>query len=404
MRENIVSAFRALTQNWLRSLLTMTGMVIGVLSIVTLVAILQGVKVEIGQQVEGLGANLVIIVPSKLDENGQPNPGAMFGISTLTEQDVEALQHVPGVIEVSPVSIVSGTVEIGEGKTARAAGALVVATNRDGVRMNPTPLEQPGRYFENAEENVCILAYNPRQELFRNASPLGKIVRIANRDWKVVGTLQKPKADGTLGGAMLGLSTLVYLPINTVRREMPGGQINRIVLRTDYDHPADKLSRQLHQTLLASHNNHEDFGVITQDRALALVDKLLSMAQSLLVLISAISLFVAGIGIMNIMLVTVTERTREIGIRKTVGARRADIFHQFLTEAITLSLLGGGVGLALSKLLCYGIERLSPLKPLITAGVVGEALGVCICVGVLFGVAPAMRAASLNPIDALRHE
>ncbi|HZO91385.1 MAG TPA: ABC transporter permease [Chthonomonadaceae bacterium] len=400
LRDNIFSAFDALRQNWLRSLLTMTGIIIGVLSIVTLVAILHGVKAEIARQVEGLGANLVLVVPSKLDENGQMNPAAMIGFSTLTQKDVDALQRVPGVAKLSPVCIVSGTVDL---KSGKSASAFIVATNRDGVMMNPTPLAE-GRYFDDTEGNVCVLADRPRHDLFGNGPAVGQTVRIRNREWKVVGVLGKPDNDGTLSHAMLGLNTLIYLPISTTRRQLPGGQINRIVLKTDYRHPAEEMITALNTALLTAHHGKEDFGVITQKKGLALVFKLLNMAEALLVLIAAISMFVAGVGIMNIMLVAVTERTHEIGLRKAVGARRVDIFEQFLTEAIVLALVGGGVGLLLSQAICTLIGRYSPLTPQITAGVVGMALGVCILVGLLFGVTPAVRAARLNPIDALRHE
>lgn len=401
LSENVVSALQALRQNWVRSLLTISGIVVGVIAIVTLVAILTGVKAEISRQVEGLGANLVLIVPSRLDENGQMNPAAMVGISTLSDADVQTLQHVPGVTRVAPVYIVSGAIE--SMSDHKEADAFVVATNRYGVEMNPTRLAE-GRYYDDTEGHVCILGYKPRQALFGSGPALGKTVRIQNLDWKVIGVLGKPKGDGTLGSSLLALNTLVYLPAATVRLEIPGGQINRIALQTDYKHPADKLDSTLNRALLQSHHGRQDFGVITQEKGLALVIKLLNLAQSLLILIATISLFVAGIGIMNIMLVTVTERTREIGVRKTVGARRADIFLQFLTEAVVLSLLGGAVGLAASWTLCKLIAHFSELTPVITLPIVVMAFGVCMCVGVVFGVTPAVRASRLDPIVALRHE
>jgi len=401
--ENIGTAVQALRQNWLRSLLTISGIVVGVIAIVTLVAILTGVKAEISRQVEGLGANLVLIVPSRLDENGQMNPAAMVGISTLSEKDVAALQQVPGVTRVAPVYIVSGAIEKESVRDPKETDAFVVATNRFGVEMNPTRLAE-GRYYDDNEGHVCILGYKPRKALFGAGPALGKTVRIQNLTWKVIGVLGKPKGDGTLGSSLLALDTLVYLPANTVKREIPGGQINRIALQTDYKHPADRLDSTLNRALLRSHHGRQDFGVITQQKGLALVIKLLNLAQSLLILIATISLFVAGIGIMNIMLVTVTERTREIGLRKTVGARRADIFVQFLTEAIVLSLLGGAFGLGASWAICKLIADFSNLSPQITLPIVVMAFAVCTVVGVVFGVTPAVRASRLDPIVALRHE
>lgn len=400
--DNCLHAFRALKLNWLRSLLTMTGITVGMLAIVTLVAVLQGVKAEIEREVDGLGANLVIIVPGKLDDNGVPNPMAMIGVSPLTDKDVAALKSLSGIEKIAPVLFVAGTVE---GEKKKTATGLVVGTNRDGVVMNPTPLQE-GRYFDDSEtdKNLCILGAKQKEELFPNASAIGKTVLIADKKWKVVGVLGKPQNDGTMGATMFGLSDFVYLTEGATRRDVKSAQLNRIVLKTDYTHPAEKMIDSMTQTMMKVHEGKEEFGIITQKKGLSLVIKLVGMAQALLVLIAAISLFVAGVGIMNIMLVTVTERTREIGIRKTVGARRRDIFFQFLTEAVVLSILGGILGLGLSAFICKMIAKFSQLTPIITPLVVGMGMTLCVTVGVIFGVAPALRASRLSPIDALRYE
>ena len=405
--KNVESALLALAQNVLRSVLTLSGIVVGVVAIVTLIGILQGVKAEVGRQVEGLGANLVIIVPSKLDENGQPNAMAMLGKSSLSDKDVTLLGQAPGVEKVSPVLFVSGSAErkMPDGKTISTDGALVVATNRQGVEMNPAPLTA-GRYFaaDGSDQRVCMLADKLREKLFEKEDPIGKKVRIQDRDWTVIGVLGKTSTEGSLSNQLMGLGNLIYLPERTARREIPSLQINRIALRTDYKHPADDMINAMTAALMVSHKSREDFGILTLRKGLAMVIKLVGMAQNLLVLIATISLFVAGIGIMNIMLVTVTERTREIGVRKTVGARRSDIFLQFLIEAMVLSLLGGIIGIGVSSVVCALIGRFTVLQPIITPPVIGMAMAVCTIVGVVFGVTPAVRAANLNPIDALRHE
>lgn len=402
LKDNAIHALQALRQNWMRSLLTMSGITVGMLAVVTLVAILQGVKVEVQREVEGLGANIVIIVPGKLDDNGMPNPMAMIGVSPFTQKDVDALIKVPGVAKVAPVLFVSGTIE---GANDKTVSGMVVGTNPAGVEMNPTPLQEGRRLTESdEEERVCILGAKQKEELFGKASALNKSVGINGKQWRVIGVLQKPGADGSVGNSMLGLSEIVYLPDRAVRKELTGWQMNRIVLTTDYEHPAESMLESLNSTLLKVHNGKEIYGVITQKKGLALVIRLVSMAQALLVLIAAISLFVAGVGIMNIMLVTVTERTREIGIRKTVGAKRKDIFLQFLVEAIILAILGGFMGLLLSQGICSLIAKFSPLTPILSLPVVLMGLALCLTVGTLFGVAPAVRASRLNPIDALRYE
>ncbi|MBC7527579.1 MAG: ABC transporter permease [Chthonomonadaceae bacterium] len=399
--ENAVSAYHALTQNWVRSLLTMSGITVGMIAIVSLIAILKGVKAEVGNQVKGLGANLVLIVPGKLDENGLPSPYSMIGISSLTNEDVIALQTVKGVDRVSPISIVSGTIEYGK----KEISALALGTNKMGVVMNPTPLAE-GRYFEANEEDgqYCVLGAKQRKELFGDTPALGKKIKVRGLDWTIVGVLSKPAGDGTMGNAMLGLSDVCYLTGGAVRKKVEGARVDRIALQTGFKDSADAMIGSIEGKMRQMHDGKENFGVITQKKGLAIVIKMLDLAEKLLGLVAGISLFVAGVGIMNIMLVTVRERTREIGIRKTVGARRSDIFAQFIVEAVILSLVGGAVGLVFSAALCSVIGHVSILEPILDGSVVLAGMTTCTVVGVLFGVAPAIRAARLDPIDAMRHE
>jgi putative ABC transport system permease protein len=220
-------------------------------------------------------------------------------------------------------------------------------------------------------------------------------------DYRVIGVFRKEE-ESLFSTQSFG--NIVYVPLKAARKAYKAGQINRIVAVIDYKVDPIPVRDAIKRTLLANHKGREDFGVVTQPQLMKAIFRVFNIVQALLVGISAISLIVAGIGIMNIMLVTVTERTREIGVRKTVGARRVDIFQQFLTEAVMLSFVGGLVGTLIATVICHFVAVYSPLKPVITAGAVLLAFGVCFAVGIVFGVAPAMRAARQDPIQALRWE
>lgn len=398
LRENLTSALRTIRENWLRSALTMLGIIIGVGSVVLLVAIGQGVKEDVTKQIESLGTNVAVIVPGKLERSGQPNFMATLGISTLTQRDLRSLQALPGINLIAPLMFVGGMVE----RNGKEESALVVASTPAIYAMRPYPMEE-GRFFgpEQAHDRVCVLAHDPKERIFGNTPALGKTVRVRGIDFTVAGVLARE--DESLFGQGF-YSNLIYLPIEIARDAFKAGQINRFFLQTDYKLKPGVVVDAVRRIMMSNHNGKEDFGILTEKQLLSAIYKVFNIVTALLAGISAISLVVAGIGIMNIMLVTVTERTREIGIRKTVGARRADIFVQFLTEAVVLAFTGGVIGTLLAASICSVVGRYSSLKPLLTVGAIAMAFGVCFLVGIVFGVAPAMRAARQDPIDALRYE
>lgn len=401
LHENLSSALRALRDNWLRSTLTMLGMVIGVGSVVLLIGIGQGVREDVNHQIETLGTNSIFVVPGKLDRYGQPNPFATLGITTLTDRDVRDLTALPGIVQCVRLMFVGGSIErdsSGDG----SASAIVIATESAITGILPSRFEA-GRFFRPDEETqrVCVLAHAPKEDAFGAAPALGQSVTIRGVPFRVVGVLEREQESLF---SQLSTASVVYVPLAAARAAFHGGQINRILLRTDLASDPDIVLRSIRATLLRDHGGKEDFGILTQKNLLKTVSQLSNIVTSLVACIGSISLVVAGIGIMNIMLVTVTERTREIGIRKTVGARNQDIFAQFLAEAVVIASVGGAAGTLLAWAVCRALAAYSPLKPVVAPGAVALAFIVCFAVGVLFGVAPAMRAARQDPIQALRYE
>lgn len=395
---NIISAYRALRTHPLRSALSVLGIVIGVASVITLIGIGQGVKDDVTRQINSLGANVAFILPGKLDSDGDPGPMNSFGLSSLTDKDADDLLKLPGIKVCSPVMLVCGSVNYHDIGYA----AFVVASS-PGIFTILNRSAENGRFFTQSDDNkpVCVISHKPAELIFGKVNPVGRTILIQDKPFRIVGVLAAEERSIAGPGSFQGV---IYLPYVYSRKAFPGGQINRIIVSTDVHLPPEPVINSIKSRLMANHKNKDDFGILTQKQLLNVIFKVFNIVTSLLVGIGSISLIVAGIGIMNIMLVTVTERTHEIGIRKAVGARRSDIFVQFITEAISLCVMGGFLGTTLSFVVCYFIRKYSSLSPTITPAAVLLSVGVCFAVGVLFGVAPAIRAARQNPIEALRWE
>jgi putative ABC transport system permease protein len=340
----------------------------------------------------------VIVLPGKFDRQGNPNMMATLGISTLTEKDVSDLRRIPGIALTVPLMFISGSLELGD----KSASGFVIAATTEMENVRPTLMEE-GRFFqkEDEERRVAVLAMDPKKEMFGEAPAVGRKVMIRGIEFEVIG-VQKKEEDSLFGFG--SFASFVYIPYKAAKTAFKGGQINRIVLKTDYRIPPKQLLDQITSTIKTNHRGREDFGLFTSEKMLQAIFRVFNLLTVLLSSIGAISLVVAGIGVMNIMLVTVTERTREIGIRKTVGARQKDIFTQFITEAVSLCVIGGIIGTLLAYIICLIVGFFTPLQPSIPIWAIGLAFGVCFLVGVLFGVAPAMRAARQDPIQALRWE
>jgi putative ABC transport system permease protein len=393
-------AFSCLAANKLRSALTMLGVIIGVASVITMVAFIEGIRNQVVKEFEEMGSRLVIIFFSP--EERKKGEGRSH-IQFLTTDDAEAIrQQCPLVVEVSPEMPMDNTDFEVQGETFKGR---LVGCQPEFAQLHNVKLEE-GRFFSQADydswNKVCIVGATVKKELWPNTSPIGRTLEAHGVSFMVIGVAKRR-------GRAMGEDPdkEVYAPLTSAQKRITGDKRVWVMWAQTGDlRDTEAAADQIWAVLMRRHSNQPDFTVDSQSRILQAIGRILAMFGIVLGGIGGLSLLVGGIGIMNIMLVSVTERTREIGLRKAVGAKRRHIMVQFLTEAMTLSGIGGILGVALgsglSWLVDFGTKGDMPTKVPVWAAAVGFffACGV----GVFFGLYPAWRAARLDPIEALRHD
>ena len=408
LTQNVRNAFRALIANKLRTSLTMLGIIIGVSSVVALLAIGAGAQSAITNQVQGLGSNLISIIAGQMS-NGTMSQGT--ALAHLTLNDAEQLTDLPGVAVVAPQYQMS----LRFTNQGNQASVSVTGVVPDYNLIHNKEVDR-GRFLEASDASnkarVVVLGSQTATDLFGELDPIGQPIKINGVLFTVVGVLKSQGGSGF--GSSLG--AVAYVPLITAYTKLAGAEAvvggDRLVSLIEVSaidensidtaiNAVDDALRQAHK-LKASEDN--DFTAVSQTELLSATATITGIMTVFLGAISGISLVVGGIGVMNIMLVSVTERTKEIGLRKAVGARRRDVLYQFLTETVTLSLIGGIIGILVGS----GIAALVNLTGVITTRVSIEsillAFGFSAAVGIFFGIYPANRAAGLKPIEALRYE
>ena len=410
--ESIRLALHSLAANKLRAALTMLGIIIGVGAVITLLAAGEGVQRLIKAEIQGIGSNLVFVVPTV--------PQSSFGRLTaarstqLSYGDALAIGDsfdVPDVVAVAPEFMRSAQVVYGNKNTVIDISGVTPAYST--VRNT---FVQAGEFFTEQELNsgsrVCVLGQTVLDRLFGDeVYPIGRTVKINKIPFRVIGILEKK------GGSGFGdRDNIILVPLTTaVTRLFKGRSIRgdypvsviyaQVVSESRIDAALEQISELLRQRHNIAFRDDDDFMVINQADILGIFGRITGVLTIFLGAIAAISLLVGGIGIMNIMLVSVTERTREIGLRKAVGAKRRHILLQFLVEAATMSLLGGILGIVIGYAGSRVVGQLAQeINPVITPSSVLLATGFALAVGLFFGIYPATRAARLNPIEALRYE
>jgi putative ABC transport system permease protein len=385
-------AVGALLANRLRSALTMLGVVIGVAAVVILVAIGSGAKQEVETQVEGLGSNIIIVVPGKFQFGAAPS------VSRLTLDDVDLLGRVVGDRDRVAVSIASGeTVRVG----ARQTFATVNGVNESVPNVFDRVLSR-GDYITatdvDTRRRVAVLGYSVAAHVFPDVDPLGRQITIAGVRFRVIGVF---KAVGSTFG--VDRDAEVHIPVTAAQRLFGVDRIDGLAVKAPTSEDVEPLQKKLVAALQHKYTGQE-FSAVTQSQILGTIGRILGLLTLVLAAIAAISLVVGGVGVSNIMLVSVRERTREIGLRKALGARQRDILAQFLIEAVLLCVVGGLIGIGLGVGASVLISAVSPLPAVIAWWSPALAFGVSAAVGIFFGVAPARRAGRLDPVVALRME
>ncbi|HEX9639186.1 MAG TPA: ABC transporter permease [Acidobacteriota bacterium] len=396
-------AFKALRASKIRSALTALGVIIGVASVIAMIALSSGARASIDEQIQSQGTNLLYVSAGSYGRGG-----VRYGAgstSTLTLADARAiLEQVPQIARLSPA--VRGREQVIAGNQNWSTS--LEGGNQDYLAIRNWRLSAGVNFSVNqvkVADKVCLLGDTVARNLFPDLDPLGQVIRIRNLPFRVLGVLY-PKGQGSWGQDQ---DDLIVLPYTTVQKKLLGityiHQIIAAAVRAEAVEPAAvEITRLLRQRHKIRNPDDDDFSVRTVEELAQVRLQLAQTMTGLLMSVASVSLLVGGIGIMNIMLVSVTERTREIGLRRAVGARARDILLQFLTEAVTLSVLGGLAGIALGIAVSIGLTRILSWPTSVALDSILIAFGYAAAVGIFFGYYPAHKAAYLNPIQALRYE
>ena len=393
-------AVRDIRRNVMRSALTILGIVIGVGAVITLVTVGNGTTAQVTEQIANMGTNVLMITPGKRQGPGQASSAPLFDI-----KDVESISRdIISLIGVAPVCAQGATAVVGNQNWSTS----VTGSTNDFFTVRNWTIED-GRKFEDTEiragQAVCIIGSTIRSKLFGNEDPIGRNIRLGKVSCNVVGLLRS-KGQSTTGDDQ---DDIVVLPLRTVQRRFSGNQDISLIQVSVRDGVSTENVKADIELLMRkrrhlSEGQEDNFSVMDMKEIANMLTGTTQMMTALLSAVAAVSLLVGGIGIMNIMLVSVTERTREIGIRLAIGAFEHEVMMQFLVESVVLSSFGGIFGITLALVGSFGLSTILDIPFIIDINIIVIAFIFSAVVGVIFGYFPALKAARLDPIDALRHE
>ncbi len=402
---NTRMALASIRSNKLRSFLTMLGIIIGVSSVIMTISLGEGIRRQVADTNQVGNDRLITVRSGRIaqrDPNGNVtgvNYLASIGSNTLTQQDFDALKKLPEAETVVPLATISGQAGNFEGETYDAS---IIASSSALPDVIGTKVMY-GSFFTNDSHNVAIIGKRVAEELFHENVPLGKLISLRGEDYIVGGVFDEFKTNPL--STVTDLNKAVFIPYS-VAQNLAGGSpsIYQFMLLPKENITPEALKAATHKGLLAVHGNQEDFTVLRASETEVIARSTVNVATAFIAGIAGISLLVGGIGIMNIMFVNVTERTREIGVRKSMGATNRQIYSQFLIEAAVISIVGGLLGIAIALAGNALFRITTELQPAITWQAVAVAVGVSAAIGIIFGTVPAVKAARKDPIESLRYE
>lgn len=404
----IKMAIASVRSTKVRSLLTMLGIIIGVVSVISVVSIGEGIKHQVNGQISQLGRDLITVRQGKLvsrsPSGGIASVNVFSGVSSagsLSQQDLSSVQHAKGVGLAVPLGLVNGGVQA----DSNTAAAPVVATSAE----LPNVLNQPmaaGNFFSadvGGQPNVAVLGSSAAESIFHEAMPLGHTFQFLGQTFFVQGVFKQ--FDTNPLSFSTDFNSAIFIPYSTAEELTNNNTLPyEILAKPTNPNNTSAVVNAVTSTLTRAHQNQEQFTVLQQDESLMVTNNILDLLTRLIAGIAAISLLVGGIGIMDVMLVSVAERMHEIGLRKALGATNHQILGQFLIEASVLSVAGGLIGIIISLFIDFLLRIFTSFTPVIPWQIVVIATFISLCVGILFGSAPAFKAARKDPIDALRNE
>ncbi|HEU4830604.1 MAG TPA: ABC transporter permease [Candidatus Saccharimonadales bacterium] len=396
------NAYQSLRSSRVRSALTMLGVTIGIAAITAILSLSGGASKVVGDQIESLGGNIAVIRPGlaadPIANLTQAQPHRDFAASTLTEDDIRYIKNIRGIESVAPMMVLSGTIKA---DSSAPNGSMVLATTPNLATISDIQVRDGQFLDEKINQNTVVIGPQLSINIFGTDTSLGKTLTIRGQPFTVIGILKR--TNNPINYNSIDFDNAAIINFESGKKLNQGvAQIQQVNIRADSIEQLDQAIIDINKTLLMSHDDEHDFLVLTGNQIAQPTSQLFFAIAGVTTAIAAISLLVGGIGIMNIMLVTVAERTREIGIRKALGASNSDIYWQFLIESLAISIGGGIAGYISGYIVAFGVSTFLTFNPIIHWNIALAALVISLIMGTLFGLYPAIRAASKDPIESLR--